>query len=337
MASSRKTQFPAAKFTLTIGRKDYDLTVGVSKHLTVVMLMEQDILHLRKYFREELEVASPVQPPPSPSPPPPIATESSTVVTRMQQQAQDQCEREEEFEQERDKPVTHPLDSVYDGGDVEGTEGRSMNQDEESAEEAESEQDSGTGIGQETALIDATVFSSISPDQLKSEHLKDPTLRKVRSKVGTRNSTYFLEDGVLMRTPFHINGKNLVVVPQFVRTKVMQLAHNSLVVGHFGRERMLELLTRRLDWPGLAKVVKNMCQSCPICQGACPTIVTKAPLYPLPNLKTPFQRVAMDIFWPLKRTPSKNTYILVVMDYSTKWPEAFGLKNKTAETVIDCS
>ena len=215
----------------------------------------------------------------------------------------------------------HPLDSVYDGGDVEGTEGRSMNQDEESAEEDESEQDSGTVIGQETALIDGTVFSSISQDQLKSEHLNDPTLRKVRSKVGTHNSTYFLEDGVLMRTLFHINGKNLVVVPQFVRTKVMQLAHNSLAVGHFGRERMLELLRRRLDWPELAKDVKNMCQSCPICQSACPTIVTKAPLCPLPNLKNPFQRVAMDIFWPLKRTPSKNKYILVVMDYSTKWPE----------------
>ena len=120
---------------------------------------------------------------------------------------------------------------------MEGTEDRSMNQDEESAEEAESEQDSGTGIGQEKALIDDTVFSSISPDQLKSEQMKDPTLRKVRSKVGTHNSTYFWEDGVLMTTPYHISRKNLVVVPQFARTRVMQLAHNSLVAGHFGRER----------------------------------------------------------------------------------------------------
>ena len=60
------------------------------------------------------------------------------------------------------------------------------------------------------------------------------------------------------------------------------------------------------------------------------------PLHTLPILKTPFQRVAMDIFGPLKRTPSGNKYILVVMDYSTKWPEAFALKNTTAETVVDC-
>ena len=84
-ANSRKTQFPAAKITLTIGRKDYDLAVGVSKHLTVDMLMVQDIPHFRKYLREALEMESPVQHPP-------IATESSMVVTRMQQQAQDQRE-----------------------------------------------------------------------------------------------------------------------------------------------------------------------------------------------------------------------------------------------------
>ena len=62
--------------------------------------------------------------------------------------------------------------------------------------------------------------------------------------MGTHNNTYFWEDGVLMRTPYHINGKNLVVVPQFARTKIMQLAHNSFVAGHFGRERTLELLRR---------------------------------------------------------------------------------------------
>ena len=123
------------------------------------------------------------------------------------------------------------------------------------------EQDSGTGIRQETALVDDTVFRSISPDQLKSEQLKDPTLRKVRSKVGTHNSTYFLEDVVLMRTPYHINGMNLVVVTLFARTKVVQLALNSLVAGHFGRERTLELLRRRLDWPGVVKDVKIQCAS----------------------------------------------------------------------------
>ena len=53
-------------------------------------------------------------------------------------------------------------------------------------------------------------------------------------------------------------------------------------------------------------------------------------------MSVPFQRVAMDIFGPLKRTKSGNKYVLVVMDYATKWPEAFPLKNTSTETLLDC-
>ena len=35
----------------------------------------------------------------------------------------------------------------------------------------------------------------------------------------------------------------------------------------------------------------------------------------------------MDIFDPLKRIKSGQKYVLVVVDYATKWPEAFPLKN----------
>ena len=36
--------------------------------------------------------------------------------------------------------------------------------------------------------------------------------------------------------------------------------------------------------------------------------------------------LAMDIFGPLKKTRTGKKYILVAMDYTTKWPEAFVLK-----------
>ena len=61
-----------------------------------------------------------------------------------------------------------------------------------------------------------------------------------------------------------------------------------------------------------------------------------APLHSLPVMSVPFQRVAMDIFRALKRTKSGNKYVLVVMDYATKWPEAFPLKNTSTEMLLDC-
>ena len=139
-----------------------------------------------------------------------------------------------------------------------------------------------------------------------------------------------------MRKPYHIQGKNLVVVPKAARVKVLQLAHNSMTAGHFGQERMMEAIHRRVDRPGIATDVRELCRSCPICQKAKPAVVAKAPLYPLPILKDPFQHIALDIFGPLRKIKSGNKYILVAMDYTMKWPEAFALRNSTAETVVNC-
>ena len=180
------------------------------------------------------------------------------------------------------------------------------------------------------------IFNTISPEQLKTAQLTDSTLEKIRCKAGKENSPYFWQDGILMRKPYHIQGKDLVVVPKAAQVKVLQLAHNSMTAGHFGQERTMEAIRRRVDWSGIAKDVRELCKSCPICQKAKPAVVAKAPLHPLPILKDPFQRIAMDIFEPLRKTKSGNKYILVAMDYTTKWPEAFALRNSTAETVVNC-
>ena len=129
-----------------------------------------------------------------------------------------------------------------------------------------------------------------------------------------------------MRQPYHTNGKELVIIPKAARMKVLQLAHYSPLEGHFGRGRTLEAIRTRMDWPGISTGVRKKCSSCPICQKASPALLTKAPLHPLPIIKKPFQRVAMDIFGPLKRTKLGHKYVLVVVDYATKWQEAFPLK-----------
>ena len=114
------------------------------------------------------------------------------------------------------------------------------------------------------------------------------------------------------------------------------MAHNSPVAGHFSRERTMRALRERVDWPGMNTDVNMMCASCAVCQKSKPALLSIVPLHPLPIIREPFTRIAMDIFGPLPRTKAGNKYILVVMDYSSKWPEAYAMKNTTSETVVKC-
>ena len=152
--------------------------------------------------------------------------------------------------------------------------------------------------------------------------------------MGKPNSPYFWENGLLMRKPYNTLDKKLIVLPQSERIKALRMAHHGPIAGHFARDRTLQAIRVRLDWPGIVKDVNELCASCPICQKSRPAILSKAPLQPLPIIKDLFSRVAMDVFDPLPRTKGGNKHVLVLMDYTSKWPEAHALKYVITETVV---
>ena len=47
----------------------------------------------------------------------------------------------------------------------------------------------------------------------------------------------------------------------------------------------------------------------------------------------PMQVVAVDIMGPLPETDDGNKYVLVAVDYFTRWTEAYGIRNQEAATV----
>ncbi|XP_075777530.1 uncharacterized protein LOC142827202 [Pelodiscus sinensis] len=124
-----------------------------------------------------------------------------------------------------------------------------------------------------------------------------------------------------------------LLVPARYRRQVLDLAHANPWAGHLGREKTLQRIMQRFFWPGVYKEVRDFCESCPECQRTAQGGVPKAPLVPLPVVEVPFDRVALDLVGPLERSRRGHQYILVIIDYATRYPEAVPLKNTLAATL----
>ena len=107
----------------------------------------------------------------------------------------------------------------------------------------------------------------------------------------------------------------------------LDLAHDVPMGGHLGSKKTLDRLLSRFYWPGIIHDVSQHCKSCEACQKSSGRKSGKhAHLVSLPIIEEPFQRIAMDIVGPLIRSKSGNKFILVICDYSTRYPEAVPLK-----------
>ena len=102
--------------------------------------------------------------------------------------------------------------------------------------------------------------------------------------------------------------------------------------------RVLGLLFGKLRrevayWVGMAQAVSQYCAHCVVCQQAKLPAPTPAPLTNV-LIGGPWQMLAADILEvPVSR--HHNRYLLVVMDYFTKWAEAIPLKDQTAASISE--
>ena len=181
----------------------------------------------------------------------------------------------------------------------------------------------------------------VTPAEIQVAQYQDPTLDKIRSLIDTqdtkegednRRSYFFCQNRLLYRSFSSGRGKNgeaiqQLVVPSAYRRMVMKLAHEGLMGGHQGIKRTTSKVLSNFFWPGVQADITRFCRSCDVCQR---TIskghLRRVPLGKMPVIDVPFQRVAVDLIGPIHpMTPRKNRYILTVVDYATRYPEAVAL------------
>ena len=89
----------------------------------------------------------------------------------------------------------------------------------------------------------------------------------------------------------------------------------------------------RFYWPGIRGEVRRWCASCRECQLVNQPAIPRAPLRPLPLMEVPFERIGMDLIGPFPRSARGYRFVLVLVDYATRYPEAVPLRTISAKSV----
>jgi len=113
---------------------------------------------------------------------------------------------------------------------------------------------------------------------------------------------------------------NRIYVPNKINLKldILKLFHDSLVSGHLGRAKTLELLSRQYYWPGIRRFVYRYVSNCSICKRAKPTRQEPSGhLLSLQIPERPWSSISMDFITGLPISNGFNS-ILVVVDRFSK-------------------
>ncbi|KAJ8363722.1 hypothetical protein SKAU_G00125530 [Synaphobranchus kaupii] len=206
---------------------------------------------------------------------------------------------------------------------------------------------------------DAEGWLPLMPMELREAQEADSTLGKVRGwlEVGQRpersvvsaespelKSYYSLysslvQRNVLLYRRWQAPGRGSdilqLLVPRTLRPDVLRLVHGSVGAGHFGNNKTLHRLRGKFHWPGCHHDVElhvHCCDSCTAQKG--PNQRSRAPVQQH-LVGAPMERVGVDILGPFPVTDSGNRYILIAIDYFTKWPEAFAVPDQSAATTAE--
>lgn len=157
----------------------------------------------------------------------------------------------------------------------------------------------------------------------------------VNSFIKTEGKSLKVVNGLLvLQTKVGTYVKSRTIIPTTEAATVLRALHDN--AGHFGPDKVKASVKARFFWFHWARDVNEWCKSCEAClKRKNPTVPDRQPIGMLPTPVKPFQWWHMDFAGPLPTTARGNKYIFALTDPFSKWPEAFAVKDQTAQTTAD--
>ena len=187
---------------------------------------------------------------------------------------------------------------------------------------------------------------AVTKDKLIQLQEEDPSLSKYMTKEAPlvkngKEVSHVKRKGISYRITKKVDVEKeelkQILVPKDLRKKVMKVVHDTMLAGHMGVMKTEDRILTNFYWPGIHQDVVSFCRSCDVCQRTVSKgSVANAPLEKIPLMDLPFKRVAVNLIGPITPASDKgHRYVLTLVDYATRYPEAMPLKNIDNETVTE--
>jgi hypothetical protein len=168
-------------------------------------------------------------------------------------------------------------------------------------------------------------------DEELYKEIYNKVLNNGNTQTESKYRKYKIEEGILYRKDQKNNEKLLKIIRRHELEVIMFIMHDHPISAHFAIEATFNKIRERYYWPKMYEDIKIYVESCDQCQRRGKP-QKRNELHPIEVIE-PFYQVGIDIVGPLPKTDRNNRYIVVAMDYFTKWPEAKAITEANAKEV----
>ena len=153
-----------------------------------------------------------------------------------------------------------------------------------------------------------------------------------RNKLPAVLTPYFqLRNELTLDNDLIVRDDYRILVPESLRIRLLQMAH----AGHPGIVRMKRKIRECYWWPGMDKEIEHFVRNCLPCQDSAksaPKLHIEPYRIPLPD--SPWEKLAIDITGPFDNAPHNMKFIVVLIDYYSKFPEILCTTDITSARII---